>query len=129
MLKVKLQGVEFPLCFTVAALDAVNEKCGGLNGISEFVMGGGDVSASLKNTAWFLSLLMREGEENQIMSAKISGEKVERRYVPTTAEIVHILSPGTAAGYRMLVLDAVNQSLHQTIEAEHPKNGENAELE
>lgn len=132
MVTVKIWGKEFPLCLTVAALDKVNAKCGGLKGLGGFLDGksaDGTSSGSVAicNTAWMLGLLMQEGEENRIVCARFAGESAERRSVPDTDAVCHLLTYASALKYRTAVLEAVNESLAQEIEALYPKNVKDAE--
>lgn len=131
MVTVEIRGKEFPLCLTVAAVDAVNSKCGSLKQLDGFLDGIGpdgqsDFGRALYNTAWMLGLLLQEGEENRLASARFSGERVERRTVPDADAMCHFLTLSTARKYRKAVLDAVYESMVQDIEAEHPKNGDHA---
>lgn len=129
MVKVKIRGKEFPLCLTVAALDKVNEKCGGLSKLSDFMSGYGNAAKATYNIAWMLGLMISEGEENRLITARFEGEQTSRKEVPDSAAICHFMTPGELRKYRTAVYEAVNESLQQEIEAEHPKNGENAERE
>ncbi len=127
MVKVTIRGKEFPLCLTVAALDKINEKCGGLNKLIDWITGNGNVSEGICNTAWILGLLIEEGEENRLVETMFEANaQTERREVPNSEALAHLLTPRTAKEYRVPVLDAVMESISQTIEAENSKNGENA---
>lgn len=129
MVEVKIRGVKYPLCLTVAALDKVNQKCGGLKELSAFLNGSNDSGKAICNTAWMLGLLISEGEENRLMEARFTGETVKRQAVPDSDAITHLLTPGAMQEYRLAVWQAVNESMNQDIEASHSKNAENAELE
>ena len=139
-IEVTIRGKVFPLCLTVAALDALNEKCGGIGGITDFLRGDPVEEPGLSqtqleqealaassrakyNNAWMLGLLIQEGEENRLMEARFSGEKTERRAVPGPEELVHLLTPGQVESYRLPVLMAVNESMKRTLEAVPSKNG------
>ena len=127
MAAVKIRGKEFPLCLTVAALDEVNRKCGGMKHLGAFLKGedgsGNETnSVMVCNTAWMLGLLIREGEENRLVTARFNGEKTERREVPDEKAMLHYLNVATAFRYRLAVLQAVNESMQQDIEAEYEKN-------
>lgn len=126
MVTVELRGKKFPLCLTVAALDKVNEKCGGLKDLTSFLKGYGNGATAVYNTAWMLGLMISEGEENRLVCARLDGEKAERRVVPDSTAICHFLTPAAAREYQLAVWEAVAESMHQEIEAEHEKNGENA---
>lgn len=132
MVEVEIRGKQFPLCLTVAALDKVNAKCGGIGGIGKFLDGTNDegetdFSQSMCNTAWLLGLLIQEGEENRLVCARCDGEQAERRAVPDATAIGHLLTVASAKKYKMVVVAAVNESLTQEIEAANPKNGKSAE--
>lgn len=130
MVKVTIRGKEFPLCLTVAALDKINVKCGGLNELTAWLKGNGSTSEAICNTAWLLGVMIEEGEENRLIEARFEKDiEVERRGVPDAEAISHLLTPGSAKRYMVDVWKAVDESLAQTIEAENPKNGENAEQE
>ena len=127
MAAVKIRGKEFPLCLTVAALDEINRKCGGMKQLGAFLNGEDGTgneknSVMICNTAWMLGLLIREGEENRLVNACFSGEKTERRVVPDEKDMMHYLNVKTALRYRLDVLQAVNESMQQDIEAEYEKN-------
>lgn len=132
MVAVKIRGKEFPLCLTVAALDEINRKCGGLKRLTAFLNGedgtGNETnSVMICNTAWMLGLLIREGEENRIVNARFDGIKTERRTVPDEQTMAHYLNVQTAMRYRADVLQAVSESMQQDIEAEYSKNAQSAE--
>ena len=143
MVEVEIRGKKFPLCLTVAALEKINAKCGGMKGIGAFLDGKeqsllippqgaapsetSSAGRALCNTAWMLGLLIQEGEENRLVCARFDGEKVERRAVPDTEAIGHLLTVASAQKYRLAVFEAVNESMKQEIEAVYPKNGKDAE--
>ena len=134
MVEVEIRGKPFPLCLTVAALDKINEKCGGMKNIGAFLDGkSADGSKSttqmVVNTAWMLGLLIQEGEENRLVLARFDDEKTERRAVPDVAAISHLLTIASVNKYRTAVIDAVNESMVQEIEAVYPKNVKDAEPE
>ena len=131
MVTVEIRGKTFPLCLTVAAVDMINARCGSLKQLDSFLdgkdeAGTADLGRAMHNTAWMLGLLLREGEENRLVSARFDGEATERRAVPDSEAMCHLLTVSTAKRYRKAVLDAVYESMVQDIEAEHPKNGEHA---
>ena len=123
MVAAEIRGKTFPLCLTVAALDQLTAKCGGLKGLTAFLTGDGSSTRAMVNMAWMLGLLITEGEEHRLMEARFSGEKAERIAVPGSADIAHLLTGGEIQRYYGLVWQAVNESLRQTIEAEPGKNG------
>ena len=132
MVTVTIRGKEFPLCLTVAALDEINQKCGGLKKMGAFLdgedgSGNEKYSVMICSTAWMLGLLIREGEENRLITARFDGVKAERRAVPEAGAIEHFLNAKTVLRYRAAVLEAVNESMQQDIEAEYQKNVLNAE--
>lgn len=137
---VTIRGKEFPLCLTVAALDKINDQCGGLGGIMDFLRGNPEeikglneeqlqklaveaASRAKYNNAWMLGLLIQEGEENRMIEAKFQddGDR-KRRAVPGPEEMLHLLTPGQIEDYRLSVLMAVTEGLKRNLEAVPSKN-------
>lgn len=129
MVKVMIRGKEFPLCLTVAALDKINEKCGGLSELESFLNGSGDVSKAFHNTAWMLALLIEEGEKNRIVCERFDGKDAERNDLPGYEQLCSMVMIRTMMGYRNEVYNAIYDSMKKEIEASYPKNVEHAELE
>lgn len=132
MVEVEIRGKKFPLCLTVAALDEINDKCGGIQHIGAFLdgkdsAGVANSSRVMVNTAWMLALLLREGEENRLVYAQFGGEEAKRRDVPDLEALRHLMTFATAKKYRLAVIAAVNESMVQEIEALYPKNVKSAE--
>lgn len=140
---VNIRGKEFPLCLTVAALDKINDKCGGLGGIMNFLQGNPEVTEGMTkeqaeqltteaasrakcNSTWMLGLLMQEGEENRLIEARFGDGDRNRRAVPAPEELMHLLTPGQIDEYRLSVLMAVNEGMKRTFEAVLSKNGDQA---
>lgn len=127
MVTVEIRGKQFPLCLTVAALDEMNARFGGLKNLTDFLNGSllgeeRDLASALYNRAWLLGLLIVEGEENRLIQARFSGGDTIRRAVPDGEALTHLLRPGQVNDYYGAVLQAINESLHQDIEAEPEKN-------
>lgn len=127
MVKVNIRGKEFPLCLTVAALDKINEKCGGLSELTEFLSGSGDLGKSFRNTAWLMALLIEEGEKNRRVCSQFDGNPVDSTDLPDYEQLCAMCTIHTMMGYRSVALDAISASMHQDIEASHTKNVESAE--
>jgi len=132
MVTVDIRGKQFPLCLTVAAVDEINEQCGSIKNIGTFLDGASegrafDLGQSSRNTAWMLGLLIREGEENRLLSARLNGDAPERIAVPDSNMLRHLLTVAEAQKCREDVFRAVSESLTQEIEASYPKNAENAD--
>lgn len=128
MVCVKIYNQSYPLCLTVAALDDINEKMGGISGIADFLRGGETVSYErmFENTAWMLALLIREGEENRLICERFS-EGVEnpvRQDIPDLSAIRSGLTLASIASYRVSVLNAISESMAQSIEAVYSKKKE-----
>ena len=127
MVEVEIVGKAYPLCLTVAALDEINVKCGGMQHIGAFLdgkdaAGVANSSRIIVNTAWMLALLLREGEENRLVLACLNGEETKRCEVPDLEKLNHLLTIASANKYRLAVIKAVNESMVQEIEALYPKN-------
>lgn len=141
MVSVVIRGKEFPLCLTVAALDKINDKCGGLKQLGQFMDGkdpqyiicpgdeddhdataDADLSKVVSNTAWLLGLLIQEGEENRLAISHFDGEPAERCTVPDVEVLSHLLTIASVRKYRTAVFQAINESMKQEIEAVYSKN-------
>lgn len=129
MAKVTIRGKEFPLCLTVAALDKINEKCGGLDSLTDFVLGSSNLSKAFYNTAWLLSVLIEEGEKNRQVCNRFDGQTVETVDLPTYEQLCSMFTIHTMMRFRGDCLEAISESMQQDIEASYPKNVESAELE
>lgn len=131
MVTVEIRGKQFPLCLTVAALDEMNAHFGGLKNLSDFLNGTllgeeRDLASALYNRTWMLGLLISEGEENRLVEARFSSADQARRAVPDAEALTHLLLPGEVNRYYAPICQAVEESLHQEIEAEHEKNADHA---
>lgn len=127
MVKVNIRGKEFPLCLTVAALDKINDKCGGLSELHTFLYGTDNLSEAFRNTAWLLALLLEEGEKNRIVCSQFDGAHVEEINLPDCEDLCSMVTIHTMMRYRVAALQAIEQSMSQDIEASYPKNVESAE--
>jgi hypothetical protein len=91
---VEIRGKKFPLCLTVAALDQLNEKCGGIGGIMDFLRGNPEeiqglndaqlqqlsmeaTSRAKYNNAWMLGLLIRDSGVQVVYGPQVSVIKSE----------------------------------------------------
>lgn len=146
MVEVQICGKTYPLCLTVAALDEVSSRCGGLNNVGSFMDGvescyiippegedtpnrKGDLSVMASNATWLLGVLLREGENNRQMRLRMDGQPVEPRFVPDCQQLTQLLTVASAIRYRTAVFNAITESMNREIEAVYPKNVKDAEQE
>lgn len=131
MICVEIHKKNYPLCLTVAALDEINEKIGGISGITAFLNGGEDANYEqmFENTAWLLALLLREGEENRLICEHFADgvQAPARREIPDLQVLRSGFTLASIAVYRVAVLNAISESMSQTIEAAYSKKKENEE--
>lgn len=131
MVCVEIHHNSYPLCLTVAALDEINKHIGGISDIPAFLNGGKDVNYEqmYENVAWLLALLLREGEENRLICERFA-EGIpcpSRRDTPSLQDIRSGFTLASIATYRVAVLDAISESMSQTIEAAYSKKKEKEE--
>lgn len=125
---VDVAGKTYPLCMTVAAMDRICQQCGGLDNLGQYLAGGGDAAKAMANTVLALGVLIQEGEEHRLMLAECyGGDSQPRRKVPGPEQLQHLFTPAAVQAYQMAVMEAVNASMHQEVEAEPQKNAESAE--
>lgn len=130
MISVEIRGKQFPLCLTVAAIDEITAKCGGMGNLHDFLFpkasADNDQSLDLyrqaENLTWMLGLLIREGEENRVVNAQFFGDRPERVKVPGSTELAHLFKVGEVFHYSGSITAAISESFAQTIEAKHEKN-------
>ena len=127
MVTAEIRGVKFPLCLTAAAVDDINDLCGGIDKLGDYISGSGAPAKAARNIAVVLGILVREGEENRLVEARFSGEKTDRIRVPSSDDLKHLLTPAEAIDYRPVVLQAISESLSRKMEAEPSKNAVGAE--
>lgn len=123
---VEIQGQEYPLCMTIAALGDIAGLCGGIENVPGYISSDGSFAQAVLNTAEVLGILLREGEENRRVCAQIAGQTCAARAVPDAVDLPHIIYPGEWGKLRGAVLEAISKSMEQTVEAAKPKNAEDA---
>ena len=132
---VEIRGETFPLCLTVEAMERISGLCGEWKEINAYLCGRkpgdikGEPGRAYANVARVLGILVQEGEEHRYMEERWGDPRAERRLVPGPEELKHLLTPGEAMRYREDVIRALNDGMHQSIEAAPQKNGEGAGLE
>lgn len=128
MVNAVIQGRKLPLCLTVAALDDLAARDVRLADVAGLLDAKkvGSVDELASNTTWLLGVLVREGEENRLVTEAFATGGGDRRRVPTGEELAHLMTPAQALGYRVCVMQAIAESMTQDVEAAHEKNGESA---
>ena len=126
MASITINGREYPLCLTVAALDDLKSRGYGLRDISKIVQPaeGESVDDVAERTVWMLSILIREGEMHRCI---LAGEG-RAQSVPGYDLLARIMTPGRAMASLGIVIQAITESMHQEIEAAPPKNADRAGL-
>lgn len=125
MVTVNIRGTDFPLCLTVAALERLSIECGDLKGLPDYLNGGEEknLCQSAYNAAYLLGILVEEGEEHRCMEERFSGGDSSRRKVPSPEDLTRLLNFQETRAYIPMIWAAIDESLHQDIAAEAPKNG------
>lgn len=123
-----INGVSYPLCLTVAAMDELEIAGYHINDVSRLLSPGDDLTLEqlIKNIVWLLAIYIREGELNRHCCAE-DGDEV--RPVPTLDALSHILTPVEALALRVPLMEATVASISQTIQVDPEamaKNGEGA---
>lgn len=127
MAKVTINGREYPLCLTVAALDELKARgyaLGDLSGLLR-IEAGSTMDDVAERATWLLSILIREGEANRAW-CESDGTGVTLRLVPGYDALKRMLTPAQAIGTLVPMMQAVSESLHQDIEAAPSKNVDQA---
>lgn len=113
----QINGQDYPLCLTVAAMDELDTAGYGINDLSCLLTPGEGLTVEqvTKNSVWLLDILLREGEQNRHCLAE-AGDTL--RAVPTLEELCHMLTPIEVLKLRPALMEATVASISVAVEAD-----------
>lgn len=122
---VEIVGLQYPLCMTVAANEALDELYGGLNGWLEKLQSGNE-SDAVSSTVGFLGILLQGGRDRVETIARLTGQKADLPPVLDTVSLKAILTIGEIGALQAQMIAAYTSSGKQTVEVAEPatKNAE-----
>lgn len=113
---IKINGVSYPLCLTVSAVDEVTEACGDLSKLPDYICGNG-TKALCDRTIWLLELMAREGRARLQSNAEV-GETPVFADLPSADVLSHMWDVADVKEVYGTLMAAVAASLKRNIEAE-----------
>lgn len=115
--EIEINGKKHLLCFNLWALMEVTERYGGLSEVNKALTEGGQ-SQTVRETLWLLSTLMKGGD----MYAKEMGLEYEK---PLSVErMLATCGADFFVGLKSSVIQAMNQGMTTSVEAQDSKNAE-----
>jgi len=113
-IKIKINGKEYPLAFTIAATKEITEKFGGIGNVYEEMK----KSTNMDTILWLVALLANQ----RIMQNNLLSDTKEK---PITAEFIeYFATPAELAEYAVAIKDVMvrDSKRHVESEDEQPKN-------
>ena len=93
--RVTIEGVEFPLCLTIKATDAIEKRFQGVDKVSALLSeyAEKDQYSALMKTTLELALLLIDGGLNRCRTrAKMRGEEIELPTLPSTEDLQEVMT-------------------------------------
>ena len=113
--RIEIGGYSYPLNFSVLAASKVYDRFGDVNGMQERVMNGFTEKA-IEDTFWMLELLAQQGVEYEKIRNKNEIEELNVEGLQTVFGIREFNM------VRSKIMEAVTNSVMQTVEIKPPKN-------
>lgn len=121
---VNIMGVDFPVCFTVHARKAVDEKFGGLMEFGEKMKEASDEEA-FEVICDLAAILIEAGVIRARGECELMGRKYEGPAAIDAEKIKGLLTPGEAMDLQPKIMDEIKRGHKTTIKLKPPK-GKNA---
>lgn len=115
---IPLQGVEYPLCFSLRVVQACGERFNGLENMDQAFSGAGDPVHTIGDCIWLLSRMLDAGYRYEL------GNGAEAKKPPTEDALWDNFSLDDLAELQLHLVEAMNAGKERTVEVEAPKNGE-----
>lgn len=130
--RVTIEGVQFPMCLTIKATDAIEKRFQGVDKVSallsEYVEK--DQYSALMKTTLELALLLIDGGLNRCRTrAKMRGEEIELPTLPSTEDLQEVMTFEDLLDIQQNIFAAFTVGSARNVEARpdnSPKNGESA---
>lgn len=93
--RVTIEGVEFPMCLTIKATDAIEKRFQGVDKVSTLLSeyAEKDQYSALMKTTLELALLLIDGGLNRCRTrAKMRGEEIELPTLPSTEDLQEVMT-------------------------------------
>lgn len=132
--RVTIEGVEFPMCLTIKATDAIEKRFQGVDKVSSLLSeyAEKDQYSALMKTTLELALLLIDGGLNRCRTrAKMRGEEIELPILPSMEDLQEVMTFEDLLDIQQNIFAAFTVGSARNVEARpdnSPKNGESATL-
>lgn len=130
--RVTIEGVEFPMCLTIKATDAIEKRFQGVDKVSALLSeyAEKDQYSALMKTTLELALLLIDGGLNRCRTrAKMRGEEIELPTLPSVEDLQEVMTFEDLLDIQQNIFAAFTVGSARNVEARpdnSPKNGESA---
>lgn len=130
--RVTIEGVEFPMCLTIKATDAIEKRFQGVDKVSALLSeyAEKDQYSALMKTTLELALLLIDGGLNRCRTrAKMRGEEIELPTLPSMEDLQEVMTFEDLLDIQQNIFAAFTVGSTRNVEARpdnSPKNAESA---
>lgn len=130
--RVTIEGVEFPMCLTIKATDAIEKRFQGVDKVSALLSeyAEKDQYSALMKTTLELALLLIDGGLNRCRTrAKMRGEEIELPTLPSMEDLQEVMTFEDLLDIQQNIFAAFTVGSSRNVEARpdnSPKNAESA---
>lgn len=130
--RVTIEGVQYPMCLTIKATDAIEKRFQGVDKVSALLSeyAEKDQYSALMKTTLELALLLIDGGLNRCRTrAKMRGEEIELPTLPSTEDLQEVMTFEDLLDIQQNIFAAFTVGSSRNVEARpdnSPKNAESA---
>lgn len=130
--RVTIEGVQYPMCLTIKATDAIEKRFQGVDKVSNLLSeyAEKDQYSALMKTTLELALLLIDGGLNRCRTrAKMRGEEIELPTLPSTEDLQEVMTFEDLLDIQQNIFAAFTVGSARHVEARpdnSPKNAESA---
>ena len=128
--RVTIEGVEFPMCLTIKATDAIEKRFQGVDKVSALLSeyAEKDQYSALMKTTLELALLLIDGGLNRCRTrAKMRGEEIELPTLPSTEDLQEVMTFEDLLDIQQNIFAAFTVGSARNVEARPDNSLKNAE--
>lgn len=128
--RVTIEGVEFPMCLTIKATDAIEKRFQGVDKVSALLSeyAEKDQYSALMKTTLELALLLIDGGLNRCRTrAKMRGEEIELPTLPSTEDLQEVMTFEDLLDIQQNIFAAFTVGSTRNVEARPDNSPKNAE--
>lgn len=116
-----IAGREYPACFSVATVAAVDERFGGIQNI-ENALDPNKPGEMARNLCWLISTMVAQGIKREKVIKSLDGESYEGPQPITCDDLMAVLSFDDINPLMDMVMETISAGTKVTVEVETEKN-------